>query len=449
MSILKSSTVASLERWSSFLGDVLIEDVCPKVADVVRSIFTRREKEAQPAVIRADSGVIIDRNCWVGMKKSLRGCGTKKEWVEFCIQHLKDHCVSEIPAPRHVEYRGSNGEKVGNLVIPKSLYDLFVMYLFAQGELDFTEERACLESESQNLWKQLQSLPEGSPERALLNNKYWDIRKKAEYLKNPSLWFHCQEGKKVNKEVKKLLEKFSADEKVLRMNHIVEAKILDYLTSKELLETGLSWDNMRDTAVDLMSKIALRGTELSKEELASKRGVLRSFWSEQNLILRPSEWMSILLSIRHEYDAEPGTYSLYRGGLLTDDDIEKEGEIHSLSFGQSVLTGVGCDYLDGSPLGFISNDFYAVDISEAEKNPVFYVPKLRGIIRFFEKGEIAHARSRFFEEGKTSGIYGAGVRSAVFSDILASRFFRTQEEYLDTARAYLKARRVVLLQHKN
>jgi hypothetical protein len=378
----------------------------------------------------------------------------KIEFVERTIVYFKEFFVAAMPEPKQAFYRGANGERVGDIVIPKTLYDLFVLHFFAQGKFDFEEQLREIKIQQDVLWGRLEDvfdhlgnyLPgigyeefKAAEERLDEEKNYWSDR---------VLLFIAEGDEKVATVVNRHLTEFRSSKKFVLMGQIVEQGILQYFEDNGIVETNFSWEQTRDCAVDLLSNIALQGARLSEAEVETlqtsrDKAVLRFLWCEDH-ILKPEKWMVILLGVRHEYDSAPGTCSIYRGGSLAKDDMVKEGRVHSLSFGQSVLTGVAYDYSDGSPLGFSGADFYAVDILEDEENSVFYIPKLEGVMRFFERGEIGHARTRFFDTKSRSGVAAPLVEIKTFSDVLASRFFESEEEYLNVAQKYLREHRIPL-----
>lgn len=122
----------------------------------------------------------------------------------------------------------------------------------------------------------------------------------------------------------------------------------------------------------------------------------------------------ILEVLLHEFSLDPAYYTLYRTK-----QFKRNSLIESISFGQSVLSGIEYDNLSGSPLTIkLQNPerhVYYLDVKKSDyHNPktaasnLLFIPPARRINRTIGTGEFWHVRSKFPIDPKTTidGIYG-------------------------------------------
>lgn len=155
-------------------------------------------------------------------------------------------------------------------------------------------------------------------------------------------------------------------------------------------------------------------------------------------------------------------YSIYRASNIDQDNVIKDNEPCSLSFGHSLFGGIAYDAQTGSAIGFATDtrDVFAVNLKKKNYHAnhidryVLFIPPARGITKLVEEGEIDHVRSRVFCDQKTikNRIHGFGNISFMGKlpyefDFLQTTFdlYKTASNYQQIASAYLATHSVLLI----
>jgi hypothetical protein len=195
----------------------------------------------------------------------------------------------------------------------------------------------------------------------------------------------------------------------------VTAPLLKHETSVHHHTAVLSFNNralrfFAEQGIDL--EIVAEDSILNIAETICEQNA-RHFWERRGqLTFSPNDLSQtrtkerLLAAIRHEINAPPNTYSLFRSGHVGSDGVEVGGAIRcSLSFGSSALMGWLFDGISGCAVGDTFTrghyDFYALDVDVDKwltnvddlRNHV-YITGMRGPARSLSAGEYLHPRLR-------------------------------------------------------